>query len=57
MSNYDAGRFSSNHSTTALIAHTAPEDSIASKNQLIHIGELKKCNVGENTVKDKNHPP
>lgn len=57
MSNYFEGLFSSNHSTIELIAHTAPEDSIASKNQLTHIGELKKCNVGENTVKDKNHPP
>jgi hypothetical protein len=56
MSNYFEGLFSSNHSTIALIAHTAPDDKIASKNQLIHIAVLKKFNVGEKTVNDKNQP-
>ena len=57
MSNYFDGLFSSNHSTIALIAHTAPDDKIASKNQLMYIGVLKKCDVGENITNDKNQPP
>ena len=56
MSNYYFGRFSSNHSTTALIAHTAPDDNIASKNQLTLIGVPNNTNVGEKTVNDKNQP-
>jgi hypothetical protein len=57
MSNYFEGLFSSNHSTTALIAHTAPDDNIASKNQLTLIGVPNNTNVGENITNDKNQPP
>lgn len=56
MSNYFEGLFSSNHSTTALIAHTAPDDNIASKNQLTLIGVPNNTNVGENITNDKNQP-
>lgn len=57
MSNYFEGLFSSNHSTIALIAHTAPDDKIASKNQLIYTGVPKTSNAGENNDNDKNQPP
>jgi hypothetical protein len=41
----------------ALIAHTAPDDIIPSKNQLVHNGVLKSSWDGENIHKDKNQPP
>jgi hypothetical protein len=41
----------------AFIAHTAPDDKIPSKNQLIHIGVPNNSNVGEKIVNDKINPP
>jgi hypothetical protein len=53
----EVGRFCSNHSIIAFIAHTAPDDNIASKNQLIHIGAENNSSVGEKINIDINHPP
>jgi hypothetical protein len=54
---YFTGLFSSNHSTIEFIAHTAPDDKIPSKNQLIHNGVPNKVKVGENITNDKKNPP
>jgi hypothetical protein len=56
MSNYDAGRFSSNHSTIELIAHTHPDANNPSKNHDTWLLQPKCILVGEYTANPKKNP-
>jgi hypothetical protein len=49
--------FSSNHSMIELIAHTAPEENIPSKNHEYSIGVPKYVFVGEKTNNPRKNPP
>jgi hypothetical protein len=50
------GLFSSNHSITLLIAHTAPAENIPSKNMEIYLLSPMNSCQGANNVKDMKKP-
>ena len=56
MSNYLAGRFSSNHSTIELIAHTQPDANNPSKNHDTCLSQPKNKLLGEYNTNPKKNP-